>query len=189
MLAQTQGAMRYMVNAVTNRNCVYHTAYNVVWCPKYRHDILVDQVGVAVGEMLDAICLERGWSIIAKAGASKIVMENLTRIRNRIKAGKRMRARLHRWAWRQLQTFVEYKAKTAGIAVEYVNPAYTSQTCSACGNLGKRIKHRFECSCGLRAHADLNASRNLARIAETAVSARAVVNTPNVGDEHGLVLR
>jgi IS605 OrfB family transposase len=63
------------------------------------------------------------------AGARKIVLEDLTHIRARIKAGKRMRARLHRWAWRQLQTFVEYKAKACGIAVEYVEPAYTSQTC------------------------------------------------------------
>lgn len=119
------------------------------------------------------------------AGARKIVLEDLTHIRARIKAGKRMRARLHRWAWRQLQTFVEYKAKACGIAVEYVEPAYTSQTCSSCGGLGKRSKHRFECPhCGLRAHSDLNASRNLARIGETAVLPRAAVNTPNVGDGH-----
>ena len=125
-----------------------------------------------------------------KAGVAKITMEDLTHIRDRIKAGKRVRTRLHRWAWRQLQTFVEYKAKAAGIAVEYVNPAYTSRTCSCCGELGRRSKHRFECPhCGLRAHSDLNASRNLARIGGTAVSPRAAVNTPNVGDEHRLVLR
>lgn len=120
---------------------------------------------------------------VAKAaGIGKIAMEDLTHIRARIKAGKRMRGRLHRWAWRQLQTFVEYKAKAAGIAVEYVDPAYTSQTCSCCGNIGKRNKHRFVCEkCGLRAHADLNASRNLARIGETAVSPRAAVDTPDVG--------
>jgi IS605 OrfB family transposase len=116
-----------------------------------------------------------------RLGVARIVMEDLTHIRDRIKAGKRMRARLHRWAFRQLQTFVEYKAKAAGIAVEYANPAYTSQTCSRCGSLGKRIKHRFECGhCGLRAHSDLNASRNLARMAETVVSARALVNPPDV---------
>jgi IS605 OrfB family transposase len=118
---------------------------------------------------------------VLTTGASKITMENLTHIRTRIKVGKRMRGRLHRWAWRQLQAFIEYKASTAGIEVEYVNPAYTSQTCSNCGSIGKRIKHRFECLCGLRAHADLNASRNLARIGEAAVSPRAAVNTPDVG--------
>lgn len=71
----------------------------------------------------------------AEAGVAKITMEDLTHIRARIKAGKRMRGRLHRWAWRQLQDFVEYKAHAVGIAVEYVNPAYTSQTCSCCGSL------------------------------------------------------
>lgn len=117
-----------------------------------------------------------------KAGVAKITMEDLTHIRARIKAGKRMRGRLHRWAWRQLQSFVEYKAKAAGIAVEYVNPAYTSQTCSDCGSIGKRSKHRFVCeNCGLRAHSDLNASRNLARIGSGAPLSRAVVDTPDVG--------
>src|SRR5260370_34545007 len=113
--------------------------------------------------------------------AATIVMEDLTHIRDRLRAGRRLRARLHRWAFQQLQSFVEYKARAVGIAVVYVNPAYTSQTCSVCGQLGARLKHRFECSCGLRAHADLNASRNLPRIGETAVSPRAVVNTPDVG--------
>ncbi|TLY74195.1 MAG: IS200/IS605 family element transposase accessory protein TnpB [Gammaproteobacteria bacterium] len=115
-----------------------------------------------------------------RIGAATIAMEDLTHIRDRLRARRRMRARLHRWAFRQLQGFVEYKARAIGISVVYVNPAYTSQTCSACGQLGARLKHRFECSCGLRAHADLNASRNLARIGETAVSPRAVVNTPDV---------
>jgi IS605 OrfB family transposase len=118
-----------------------------------------------------------------KAGVAKITMEDLTHIRYRIHAGKRMRGRLHRWAFRQLQTFIEYKAKAAGIAVEYVNPAYTSQTCSCCGALGRRVKHRFVCDkCGLRAHADCNASRNLARIGSGAPLPRAAVNTPDVGD-------
>ena len=127
---------------------------------------------------------ETSKAIVAEAvsaGASKIVLEDLKHIRSRIKAGKRMRGRLHRWAWRQLQTFVEYKAKAAGIEVEYVNPAYTSQTCSECLSIGRRVKHRFECSCGLRAHADLNASRNLARIGSGAPLPRAAVNTPDVG--------
>jgi putative transposase len=117
-----------------------------------------------------------------KAGVGKITMERLTHIRDRIQAGKRLRSRLHRWTFRQLQLFVEYKARAAGITVEYADPAYTSQTCSGCGNPGKRIRHRFVCDfCGLRAHADLNASRNLARIGGTAVPPRAAVNTPHVG--------
>ena len=55
-----------MVTIVTNRNCVYQTAYHVVWCPKYRRDVLVGPIGLAVESMLDAICTERGWPVIAK---------------------------------------------------------------------------------------------------------------------------
>jgi IS605 OrfB family transposase len=129
---------------------------------------------------------ETSKQIVAEAlrcGVSKIVMKDLRHIRSRIQAGQRVKARLHRWAFRQLQTFIEYKAKAAGIAVEYVNPAYTSQTCSNCGSIGKRLKHRFVCDdCGFRAHADCNASRNLARIGSGAPLPRAAVNTPNVGE-------
>ena len=67
------------------------------------------------------------------------------------------------WSFRQLQTFIAYMA-AAGIDSILIDPAYTSQTCSACGGMGKRQRHRFVCLCGQRAHADLNASRNIARI-------------------------
>ena len=129
---------------------------------------------------------ETSKAVVAEAvehGVGSIAMEELTHIRDRIKAGRRMRGRLHRWAFRQLQSFVEYKAHAAGIAVVYVDPAYSSRTCSYCGGPGRRAKHRFVCDqCGLRAHADLNASRNLARIGGTAVLPRAVVDTPDVGN-------
>lgn len=107
-----------------------------------------------------------------------IRMEDLTHIRDRIKAGKRVRARLHRWAFRQLQDFVAYKAEALGLSVVYVNPAYTSKTCSVCGAIGKRDKHRFSCSCGNRRHADVNASVNIAGFAEPIGPARAAVNQP-----------
>ena len=116
-----------------------------------------------------------------REGAGTICMEDLTHIRSHIKAGKRVRARLHRWSWKQLQTFVEYKAEAAGLQVVYANPAYTSQTCSNCHCIGIRAKHLFHCpSCGLQAHADLNASRNLAWIGWTIVQPRAAVNQPDV---------
>ena len=90
----------------------------------------------------------------------------------------RVRARLHCWAFRQLQRFVQYKAEAAGITVEYIDPAYTSQTCSGCGGIGQRTMHRFVCCCGNRAHSDLNASRNIARFTGPAGPVRAVVNQP-----------
>lgn len=93
--------------------------------------------------------------------AGTIVMENLTNIRKRIRVGKKMRSRLNSWAFYQLQTLIQYKAENHGLKVLYVNPAYSSQTCSLCGQLGERKRHLFKCSCGNQQHSDLNASRNL----------------------------
>lgn len=113
-----------------------------------------------------------------RAGASEIRMEDLTHIRANIKAGKRIRARLHRWAFRQLQDFVAYKAEALGISVVHVNRAYTSQTCSVCGELGKRTKHSFVCPCGTRRHSDVNAALNIAGFAGPIGIARGVVIRP-----------
>jgi putative transposase len=116
-----------------------------------------------------------------KLGYTVIALEKLTNIRKRIKAGKRVRSRLHRWAWDQLQNFIEYKAKAAGLKVIYGNPAYTSKMCADCGALGIRRKDRFECtSCGILRHSDLNASLNSSKIALSTGSATVPVNAPNV---------
>ncbi|BCO09339.1 transposase [Desulfolithobacter dissulfuricans] len=115
-----------------------------------------------------------------RVGAGVIALERLTHIRKRIKAGKRLRSRLHRWAWAQLQGMIAYKAEAMGIEVLYVNPAYSSQTCNNCGQIVTRKRHTLSCSCGNRAHSDVNAALNLARLGETAVSSRGVVNRPDV---------
>jgi IS605 OrfB family transposase len=116
-------------------------------------------------------------SAARETGCGGIVLEDLKNIRERIKAKKRERTRLHRWAFDQLRDFVEYKAASCGIKVLYVCPVYTSQTCSHCLSLGHRVKHRFFCShCGSLQHSDLNASRNLLRLGESADSSTGDVN-------------
>ncbi|WP_290650840.1 IS200/IS605 family transposase [Aquisalimonas sp.] len=55
-----------MVNVVSNRNCVYQTAYHVVWCPKYRRDVLTGKVASAVEQALEVICAEREWPVVSK---------------------------------------------------------------------------------------------------------------------------
>ncbi len=87
-----------------------------------------------------------------------------------------MRSRLHRWAFRQLQVMIQYKAESRGLHVIYVNPAYSSQECSQCGCLGVRQRHHFKCLCGHQQHSDLNASRNLCRFAQSIGRATCAVN-------------
>ncbi len=115
-----------------------------------------------------------------QAGAGIIILEDLTHIRSRIKAGKKVRSRIHRWAFKQLQTMIAYKAERQGLQVLYVNPAYSSQICSQCNALGVRLRHHFKCSCGNQQHSDLNASRNLCRFAKSNGFATCDVNRTHV---------
>ena len=94
-----------------------------------------------------------------------IQMENLTDIRERVKFTKKMNKQLHNWNFRQLQTFVEYKANASGIPVVYIEPRNTSRKCNICGYTAKSNRPRqnyFHCAeCGYTANADYNAARNI----------------------------
>jgi putative transposase len=107
--------------------------------------------------------------IVAKAKALGvgIALEDLSGIRNRVEstASKKMRRRLGNWSFFQLRTFIVYKAQMAGVPVVFIDPKYTSQTCSECGHRQKsnrKDQSHFECqTCGYKAHADFNAARNI----------------------------
>lgn len=96
-----------------------------------------------------------------------VVMEDLTGIRegkNRYR-GNRMNRWLHNWAYRQLQTFTDYKTVRLGGLADYWNPYLSSQTCSACGQLGRRYGDSFVCMhCGFAAQSDFNAACTLRRL-------------------------
>ncbi|MGW8687801.1 RNA-guided endonuclease InsQ/TnpB family protein, partial [Streptomyces sp. NPDC055817] len=99
-----------------------------------------------------------------------IALEDLTGIRARVRLRKPQRATLHSWAFAQLGAFIAYKARRAGVPVVFVDPAYTSQQCCECGHIDKKNRAsqaRFTCrNCGVVAHADRNASHNIARKGE-----------------------
>jgi len=91
-----------------------------------------------------------------------IVMEDLSGIRQSAKYNKWV----HKWAFRQLQSFIEYKSSMKGIRVVYVNPSYTSKECNRCHNRNT-IRHSgfFECkTCGHSLQSDLNGARNIAQL-------------------------
>ena len=91
-----------------------------------------------------------------------IVMEDLKYIRARVKTQKKQKLVMHSWSFWQLQNFITYKALEKGIPVIYIDPHYTSQNCSRCGQKGIRAKHSFVCPlCGHKNNADFNASYNI----------------------------
>ncbi|MFL9657419.1 RNA-guided endonuclease InsQ/TnpB family protein [Streptomyces sp. PB17] len=100
-----------------------------------------------------------------------ISLEELKGIRNRVRLRKPQRVALHSWAFAQLGDFIVYKAKRAGVPLVFVDPAYTSQTCGQCGHVDRRNRvdqGLFICrGCGVVAHADRNASHNIATRGES----------------------
>lgn len=90
-----------------------------------------------------------------------IKLEQLQNIRSATRTSRKNNHSLHTWSFYRLSQFIEYKAKLAGISVEYVNPAYTSQTCPVCGNIHHAEDRTYTCACGFRIHRDLLGAMNI----------------------------
>ena len=85
-----------------------------------------------------------------KNGYGTIQMEDLSGIREDTGFPKFLR----HWTFYDLQSKIEYKAKEYGITVKKINPRFTSQRCSQCGNIDKanRINQASFCctKCGFK---------------------------------------
>ncbi|WP_344266973.1 transposase, partial [Streptomyces sodiiphilus] len=107
----------------------------------------------------------------AERTSAGISLEELKGIRQRVRLRKPQRVALHSWSFAQLGDFIVYKAKRAGVPLVFVDPAYTSRTCAECGHVDKRSRvdqGLFICrGCGVVAHADRNASHNIATRGES----------------------
>lgn len=111
-------------------------------------------------------------SIVEKARANEeaIVLERLKGIRYAHQKGngegKSRRRRISLWPFRRLQSYIDYKARWAGVPVEYVSASYTSKTCHACGAVNRKLKPTdrcWLCPCGAKLDRDLNAAINIER--------------------------
>lgn len=98
-----------------------------------------------------------------------VALEDL-RVKNMTGAGRGKRG-LNRsileQGWRAFETVLAYKLEERGGSLVKVNPAFTSQECSACGTIDRASRESqasFACrSCGFAAHADTNAAINILR--------------------------
>ena len=95
-----------------------------------------------------------------------IKLEQLRNIRSTTRKSRKNNHSLHTWSFYRLAQFIEYKAKLAGISVEYVNPAYTSQTCPICGNVHHANDRNYTCECGFHIHRDLLGAMNICNSTE-----------------------
>ncbi len=68
--------------------------------------------------------------------------------------------------WSTFRQYLTYKAESAGREVAFVDPAYTSRSCSACGAMFQDfdLSTRWvTCACGLSLDRDRNAALNILR--------------------------
>nr|WP_276207033.1 transposase [Natranaerobius trueperi] len=86
---------------------------------------------------------------------------DFSNIRNTARTSRKNEKNLHTWSFYRLALFIEYKAKLRGIAVEYVDPKYTSQTCPICRNRNHVKDRNYQCSCGFKTHRDRVAGMNI----------------------------
>ncbi len=103
----------------------------------------------------------------AKQSDCGIIIEDLTGIRKHIDYGRKMNRRLHSWNFRQLQFYIEYKAKLNGLPVVYVNPKGTSSHCPICGeNLAPNGQWREKVckKCGIVWNRDVVACLNMLKM-------------------------
>ncbi|WP_144466610.1 RNA-guided endonuclease InsQ/TnpB family protein [Bacillus nitratireducens] len=92
---------------------------------------------------------------------SVIRLEQLTNIRQTARTSRKNEKNLHAWSFYRLSRFIAYKATLVGIQVEYVNPAYTSQSCPKCAEKNKAQDRKYKCPCGFGTHRDIVGAMNI----------------------------
>jgi len=78
--------------------------------------------------------------------------------------GKKMNFIINSFPFSMFQSLLSYKLQDLGIKIAFINPAYTSLTCSRCGSTdtSRPEQSKFICNhCKYQLDADLNGSRNI----------------------------
>jgi len=106
-------------------------------------------------------------------GVEVLVLENLKDLRKSASRklgtskGRKLNYIINSMSFGMFQNFLKYKCLDRGIKVEFINPAYTSKTCSRCSsrNTKRPRQEDFVClDCDFQLNADLNGSRNIENV-------------------------
>ena len=107
----------------------------------------------------------RLFNLVMKHEKPKVIRLEFLDFRNQ-NLGKTTNRLLTRLANKIIAEKVQRLVDIYGVEVEYINAAYTSQTCLSCGYIAKnnRDGRKFKCHCcGHKANANTQASKNIAR--------------------------
>ena len=165
----SDGNVKFCGNGRKNKYMRRHYRYIRKKLQKAKHMDAVKRINDKEQRIMRDIDHKISHDIVEKAVAHDvkvIKLERLTNIRSTARTSRKNNHSLHNWSFYRLAQFIEYKAKLAGITVEYVNPAYTSQTCPICGHVHHANDRNYGCKCGFHIHRDVLGAINICNSTE-----------------------
>lgn len=115
-------------------------------------------------QRMDEVALQ----VVKSDNVKMVVVEDLKKLNHKTKLKRRLSKSIRRslgaWAYRYWLNRIQMATEDNRVALRRVNPAYTSQRCSACGHTerGNRNGEMFLClKCGYGGNADINAAKNI----------------------------
>ena len=161
----SDGNIKFYGNGRKNKYMRRHYKYLRKKLQKAKHIDVVKRINDKEQRIMRDIDHKISHDIVETAVAHNVKVIKLERLAN-IRSTTRTSHSLHNWSFYRLAQFIEYKAKLAGIAVEYVNPAYTSQTCPVCGHVHHANDRNYTCKCGFHIHRDVLGAMNICNSTE-----------------------
>ena len=160
----SDGSVKFYGNGRKNKYMRRHYKYLRKKLGKAKKPDAIKRINNKEQRIMKDIDHKVSHDIVAAAVAHNvrvIKLEQLQNIRSATRTSRKNNPSLHTWSFYRLAQFIEYKAKLAGIKVEYVNPAYTSQKCPVCGSVRHASDRNYTCSCGFHIHRDVLGAMNI----------------------------
>ena len=176
----SDGSVKFYGNGRKNKYMRRHYKYLRRKLQKAKHPETVERINNKEQRIMKDIDHKLSHDIIVTAVAhdvKTIKIERLANIRSTTRTSRKNNHSLHTWSFYRLARYIEYKAKLAGIKVEYVNPAYTSQTCPVCGHVHHANDRNYTCKCGFHIHRDLLGAMNICNSTEYVGDSKTVRHT------------
>lgn len=165
----SDNSVKFYGNGRKNKYMRRHYKYLRKKLQKAKHPEAVERINNKEQRIMKDIDHKLSHDIVETAVAHNvktIKLERLANIRSTTRTSRKNNHSLHTWSFYRLAQHIEYKAKLAGIKVEYVNPAYTSQTCPVCGHVHHANDRNYTCKCGFHIHRDLLGAMNICNSTE-----------------------
>ena len=160
----SDGSVTFYGNGRKNKYMRRHYKYLRQKLQKAKHMDAVQRINNKEQRIMKDIDHKLSHSIIETAASHNvktIKLECLSNIRSTTRTSRKNNHSLHTWSFYRLAQYIEYKARIAGIKVEYVDPAYTSQKCPVCGHIHHANDRDYICKCGFHIHRDLLGAMNI----------------------------